>query len=196
MVARVDAFVCCTLVCHPQTPCAVVCEVTAEIGVEPLGALVVGYRIVGDLPGLRVPDTAARLDPERLWAHTCCELFVAPSARDDYVEWNFSPSGQCTRFDFSSYRRRERASSGGVRPSVHAGSRELLLTVRVPLGPEIGDSARISLAAVLEDAAGRFSYWALRHPSERPDFHHRDGFVLSSTINPSPAITDGRVESP
>ena len=33
-------------------------------------------------------------------------------------------------------------------------------------------------AAVVEETDGRLSYWALTHPAERPDFHHRDGFVL------------------
>jgi hypothetical protein len=34
------------------------------------------------------------------------------------------------------------------------------------------------LTAVVEDAHGRRSYWALRHPAGGPDFHHRDGFAL------------------
>jgi hypothetical protein len=37
---------------------------------------------------------------------------------------------------------------------------------------------RLALTAVVEDARGRLSYWALRHPPGRPDFHHRDGFAL------------------
>jgi hypothetical protein len=36
----------------------------------------------------------------------------------------------------------------------------------------------LALAAVLEDRDGRLSYWALEHPSERPDFHHPNSFVL------------------
>jgi hypothetical protein len=36
---------------------------------------------------------------------------------------------------------------------------------------------RIGLAAVIETPQG-LSYWALRHPDGRPDFHHGDGFVL------------------
>jgi hypothetical protein len=37
---------------------------------------------------------------------------------------------------------------------------------------------RIALAAVIEDANGRLSYWGLRHPPGKPDFHHPNGFAL------------------
>ena len=30
----------------------------------------------------------------------------------------------------------------------------------------------------IEEASGRISYWALKHPPGRPDFHHPDGFAL------------------
>lgn len=35
-----------------------------------------------------------------------------------------------------------------------------------------------SLSAVIEEAHGRKSYWALAHGSDKPDFHHPDSFVL------------------
>ena len=37
---------------------------------------------------------------------------------------------------------------------------------------------RLALSAVVEADDGTLSYWALRHPPGRPDFHHADGFVL------------------
>jgi hypothetical protein len=43
---------------------------------------------------------------------------------------------------------------------------------------------RLGLAAVIEDKTGIFSYWALRHPSAKPDFHHPDSLVLEL---PAPA---------
>ena len=36
----------------------------------------------------------------------------------------------------------------------------------------------VSVAAVIEEAHGNKSYWALAHPSDKPDFHHPDSFVL------------------
>ena len=37
--------------------------------------------------------------------------------------------------------------------------------------------AAIGLTAVIETATGAKSYWALHHPAEKPDFHHRNGFI-------------------
>ena len=36
---------------------------------------------------------------------------------------------------------------------------------------------RIGLSAVIEASDG-LSYWALRHPADKPDFHDADGFAL------------------
>ena len=35
----------------------------------------------------------------------------------------------------------------------------------------------LNLSAVLEEADGTRSYWALAHPAEKPDFHAADCFV-------------------
>jgi hypothetical protein len=41
-----------------------------------------------------------------------------------------------------------------------------------------GDAAwRLGLSALLEEASGRMSYWALAHSTGRPDFHHADCFA-------------------
>ena len=37
---------------------------------------------------------------------------------------------------------------------------------------------RLGLAAVIEDKARVLSYWALKHPAEKPDFHHAGSFVV------------------
>jgi hypothetical protein len=36
----------------------------------------------------------------------------------------------------------------------------------------------MALSAVIEATDGTLSYWALAHPSDKPDFHHPDSFVL------------------
>jgi hypothetical protein len=195
MVSTLDPLVRCVLECHPQTPCVAVREVAVEIGIESPDVLVACFRILGDIERLRVP--VAALDPDRLWEHTCCEVFVAPPASDRYVEWNFSATGQFARFEFSSYRRRTTTVVPvPARLSVFARDRELRLEAKAPLRPGVSDSARIALATVIEDDAGTLSYWAMRHPSDRPDFHHADGFALALTLDPSPAVVDDRVESP
>lgn len=166
-------------------------EVTAEVTLVHADLIAIRYRLVGDIRALRVPGRDRLLDPERLWEHTCFEMFVASPDSDAYVEWNFSPTGQCARFEFSSYRRRERASApvqAGVAVATEAG--ELRLDARAPLQHGVGAPAHIALAAVIEDAEGGLSYWAMRHPSDRPDFHHRGGFALALNPAASPVFVE------
>jgi hypothetical protein len=44
--------------------------------------------------------------------------------------------------------------------------------------PASDEPWRLALAAVIEETNGATSYWALKHPRGKPDFHHADGFVL------------------
>ncbi|MCC6173187.1 MAG: DOMON-like domain-containing protein [Gammaproteobacteria bacterium] len=41
---------------------------------------------------------------------------------------------------------------------------------------------RLGLSSVLEAADGSLSYWALHHPSARPDFHNEGGFMLELEV--------------
>jgi hypothetical protein len=179
-----------TLLCHPQTPCAADIEVTAEIGLDAAGTLVVAYRIVGDLARLRIPTEP--LDAEYLWKHTCFEMFVGPIAGDAYVEHNFSPNGQVARFEFAAFRQRVPAPPAGADVSASSTCEPSALTLdaRATLPPDLGSPLSISLTAIVEDDAGGLSYWALRHPSGRPEFHDRAGRALSLTLGAVPAIVD------
>lgn len=42
----------------------------------------------------------------------------------------------------------------------------------------VGCQWRMGLSAIIETNDGTKSYWALRHPPGKPDFHHRDCFAL------------------
>ena len=41
-----------------------------------------------------------------------------------------------------------------------------------------GATGPIGLCAVIERWDGAISYWALAHPSDKPDFHHPESFAL------------------
>ena len=72
---------------------------------------------------------------------------------------------------------------------------ELQAEVRLGVGmlaPAQGSNApqprlRVALSTVVEDQEGRLSYWALRHPAGRPDFHHAEGFSLALELPSQPA---------
>jgi hypothetical protein len=51
------------------------------------------------------------------------------------------------------------------------------LSVPSPRDP-LGVPWRLGLSAMLEDTQARKSYWALKHPPGKPDFHHADCFAL------------------
>jgi hypothetical protein len=167
-----------SLIPHPSTPCPPVSAITIEIARPAPETLTLSYRIAGDLDALRVPTAADRLDPDRLFAHTCCELFVAPDDGPAYIEWNFSPSGQSASFEFVRYR--ERGPSTGlcvVRVETARVDGALRLRAHVPL-PALRRDACLGLSTVIEDVTGERFFWALHHPSDRPDFHHREGFAV------------------
>lgn len=146
------------------------------------GGLALHYRLTADLTGLRLPDPAHPVEPDRLWAHSCFELFLARSGQPDYREYNFSPSGQWAGYAFSAYRERQ---ADWLPPAPELDWRILAncleLTAWLPGAalPAGTSNLQLGLAAVLELADGRLSYWALHHPCERPDFHHRGGFTLT-----------------
>lgn len=174
-----------SLVCHPALPDGAVSGIAVTLAAGPDG-LVIRYRLDGDLAALRVPDPATPLPPERLWAHTCFELFVAQAGVAGYREFNFSPNGQWMRFDFADYRQRI-ASPASAAPRIETRRDAAGLELDVTLGVEQfppGDLV-IGLTAVVEHADGSHAYWALRHPAAQPDFHHRDGFALAlKAVNP------------
>ncbi|RYG10830.1 MAG: hypothetical protein EON96_16135 [Caulobacteraceae bacterium] len=54
-----------------------------------------------------------------------------------------------------------------------------VLTADVTLPEDAGEA--VGLAAVIESFDGTIAYWALAHPSDKPDFHHPDSFALDLT---------------
>lgn len=164
----------CELTPHPDFPCAAVDAITVETTPVGRGALAVRYTVRGDLSELAIPAPAAPARTDELWRHTCLEAFVSHPA--GYLEWNLSPSARWAAYAFDGYRAGMRPADAGP-PRIQVLRRpqalELSAVIEVP-----GEAERLGLAAVIEESGGRLSYWALRHPSGRPDFHHADGFAI------------------
>ncbi len=162
------------------------------------GALRFRWRLQADLDRLRVPAAAAEARADGLWRHTCFEAFVAAEPNAGYYELNFAPSGEWAAYRFSAYRAGMTTLECPVVPEMRwrrsGQSLELdaaLAIDRLP-GAAAAPALRIALAAVIEDGSGNLSYWALRHPQGKPDFHHPDGFVLvlaSDTPGPEAGTT-------
>ena len=133
------------------------------------------YRLDGAIGRLRIPAPAPRRRAERLWEHTCCELFFAPKGAAAYREFNFSPSGEWAAYAFERYR------VGGALPAAGPDILVRHAPGRLQLEARVAAPAQrlcVGLCAVIEADDGTLSYWALRHPGEKPDFHRADAFVL------------------
>lgn len=174
-----------TLLCHPATPAPLLRTLEAQATLMADGALRIAFRLWGDIARLQVPATQGAQRSELLWEHTCFEAFVAAPGHAAYREFNFSPSGHWAAYAFSDYRQRDDRVIPDAAPQIatrrFAGRLELDAMVAAPALPPSTGGLLLGLSAVIEAADvvdGRHSYWALRHPAARPDFHHRDAFVL------------------
>ena len=174
-----------TLLCHPATPAPVVRAVEAQASFLPDGSLAIAYRLWGDIARLLIPQPQPSAPKDFLWEHTCFEAFIGVRGNASYREFNFSPSGQWAAYGFFDYRKRDEAFVCKTAPVISskqfAGRFELEAIIAPGVLPRGSGPLEIGLAAVVESSDtvdGRHSYWALKHPAERPDFHHRDAFSL------------------
>lgn len=170
-----------TLKLHPASPCSAATHIDVDVARPHAGSLLLRYVVTGAIADLRMPPvvTAARAD--ELWQHTCFETFVGTSADAAYYEFNFAPSTQWAAYRFGGYRS-GRAATEIAAPRIDVQSAPERFTLQASLeldrlsGLPSGARWRLGLSAVIEEANGRISYWALAHPPGKADFHHSDCF--------------------
>lgn len=162
---------------HPACRCDAVESIAVELGPRSAAQLRLRYVVTGQMSELLVPAPA---DPERtdgLWKATCFEAFAQEMGVEGYEEFNFSPSTQWAVYRFDRYREGMR-NPDVLAPRIEArhGEHHYELHVAFDLAGE--GPWRLGLSAVIEETNGAKSYWALKHPAGKPDFHHAEGFVL------------------
>jgi hypothetical protein len=169
---------------HPDSRCTAATGIEVESARPRPGHLMLRYLVTGTTADLRLPPAAAPARGDELWRHTCFEAFVRASTGAAYYEFNFAPSRAWAAYGFSGYRsgmtvpreigapRIDVESSGG-----RFELRAALALDRLPDLPSDG-AWRLGLSAVIEEAGGGKSYWALTHPPGKADFHHSDCFAL------------------
>lgn len=159
---------------HPATPRP---DLTLEVEARRAGdRLSLEYRLGGAVMAVRWPDPAPRVHTDDLWRATCFEAFVGGEGQG-YAEFNLSPSGAWAAYGFDGYREgmhplEVAAPAQAVRhaPEGFALTADILLPA--------GLSGPVGLSAVIQGLNGAISYWALLHPSDKPDFHHPDTRLL------------------
>ncbi|QPQ55765.1 DOMON-like domain-containing protein [Allosphingosinicella flava] len=142
---------------------------------------------------------------DELWRTTCFEAFLRVGEDSAYREFNFAPSGEWNCYRFTRYRegmvpekhvgdpaigtylRHEPLSdhddglAAGLGPLDRFDTPFFMLTATLELQPTmlpLDAPWHLALSAVIEERNGRISYWALKHPPGKPDFHHQDCFAL------------------
>ena len=170
---------------HPESLASAPNRVDARVLRTPEGVLGVIYILDGDLDKLSLPEARPPRVGNRLWEHSCFELFIARAGLLGYHEFNFAPSGEWAAYAFAGYRQAVPVVPESFAPHIAVrdadGRFELEATLQLERLSPGHASAKLSLsvAAVIEDKHGALSYWALKHPPGKPDFHHTDAFMLT-----------------
>jgi hypothetical protein len=169
--------------CHPSKPTEMVRAIEVLVRRTARSELRMTFRIEGDIGRLRIPPPGVVRIGTDLWRHTCFEAFIAIEGEAAYHEFNFAPSGEWAAYELRGYRDGRPVANETPAPHLVVRSTNSRLELDASVGLDFlsdGHSRaplRIGLSAVIEASDG-ISYWALRHPRDKPDFHDAEGFAL------------------
>jgi len=161
--------------CHPGSASEALRGVAARVHRTREG-IALTYSLEGQLERLRIPPPRPPRIAERLWQHTCCEIFIARKGLRGYHEFNLAPSGEWAAYAFARYRDGAPLLDEKLDPRISVRSSEEKLELDAFIRVDRA-ALSLALAAVVEDEDGALSYWALKHPPGKPDFHHPDAFA-------------------
>jgi len=168
---------------HPDSRCVAATRIEVEIARTHPASLVLHYFVTGKIGDLRMPPVTAPARAHELWRHACFEAFVRAPPSAAYYEFNFAPSMQWAAYRFSAYRRGMSVAKEVSAPRMEVQSSDEFYKLQASLELDEMSSLqsdtvwRIGLSAVIEETSGRKSFWALAHPSGKPNFHHSDCFA-------------------
>lgn len=166
------------LIRHPASPSSEVSAVTVRIIRLREGKAMLRFR-VDDASRLVVSAFKGRGRADELWQMTCFELFLRGEG-SAYREFNFSPSGQWAAYDFTDEREGMTEYEPIITPEITTEQGPSIL-----VGSAIFDAKELTgfthagISAVIEEEGGVKSYWALAHPSDKPNFHHPACFAAA-----------------
>lgn len=169
---------------HVGTPCEAVSRIEVDVARPAARTLNLRYFIHGSIGDVQLPAPAVPERSDRLWQHTCLEVFIRSDPGEAYHEFNFAPSLAWASYRLSGYRAGMHPSLEIAPPRIEASASadRYEMEVELDLSPladlPTGVPWRLGLSAIIEERSGRKSYWALAHPDGEPDFHHPACFAL------------------
>jgi hypothetical protein len=147
-------------------------------------SLNISYHLAGPLQELLIAPVAQ--EPARrwvLWETTCFEFFLAIRDAAGYWEFNLSPAGHWNLFRLTGYRQgiQEEPAIQALPFTIQRHNEMLTLCLDVDLAAiiPVDKPLEVAVSTVLQHHDGRLSYWALTHPGPEPDFHSREGFIIT-----------------
>lgn len=129
-----------------------------------------------------------------LWEQSCFEIFIRPLNTEAYLEFNLSSNGDWNAFVFKDYRlplmedgaltpapmdKAPICASTGIPRNDSAWRLDVQIDLsHLPREFHLPANRMIALSCILKDLKGNLHYFALKHPAEKPDFHHQESFCL------------------
>jgi hypothetical protein len=167
-----------SLQAHPAAPPLAVSALSARIIRLDANWLTLRWK-VESAGQVVLPPFAGRKRTDGLWQTTCFEFFVKAPGAEAYAEFNLSPSERWAAYDFAGYREGmvERPVPRAPVCTPRRGGSVLIFDAAIPAGALPPLPWDYGLTAVIEEAGGHKSYWAIAHPAEKPDFHHPTCFA-------------------
>ena len=176
---------------HPSFSSEAVAQIEVQVTSQPADGLALSYIMSGQTGDIHMPSVVAAERSDKLWRHTCFEMFVGTSESTAYYEFNFAPSTRWAAYRFNDYRSGMAVATEIDAPWIEVQAAPDCYTLKASVQIDRLSALsrksvwRLGLSAVVEDKAGRMSYWALAHPPGKPDFHCKDCFAYEF----SPAVS-------
>jgi hypothetical protein len=142
------------------------------------------FTLLGAIDRIALPaPSATPLRKNNLWKETCLEFFLGIKASPSYWEFNLSPAGHWNIYRFNNYRQgMEEESAYPELPFItetESDAFSLSLTLDLDEIIPIGKVLEVGISAVTQFKDDKITHWALKHPSSKADFHHRDSFAIA-----------------
>ena len=129
------------------------------------------FGVAAPIQRFQIPRNAEPGRRDELWKTTCFEAFVQREGEECYREFNFAPSGDWAAYDFSGRREDMAEADLANPPYIRLEDNLTWWSLGATFTVEAGMRWALGLSAVIEEADGTKSYWALAHAGDKPDFH-------------------------
>ncbi len=170
----------------PFEPMGIELSIRANLAWED-DCLELNFVIDGEIALIDLPESNS--SKERilgLWESTCFELFIKDANSSKYLEFNFSASGDWNCYAFEHYRSdlneylpmKSSALKMLNKHSKNTYNYQVIIdTTQLPEAFKQVGQRMLGLSAVIK-IGDELSYWALKHPQNKPDFHSEAGFSI------------------